>query len=378
MNVSILTASVSRRAGGLYHSVRQLAIEASRQSGVGALQVHGVIDNFSEEDLGGWGAVKVGLHRAVGPRAFGYAPGMRRALERSRPDVVHTQGLWMYPSVAAVRSGSRWVVSPRGMLSARALGFSERKKALARWLYEDAHLKGASCLHALREREAEEIREFGLNGPIAVLPNGVDLLGSSRQTIQRDTANRAMKDGVPVRVCLYLGRIHPIKGLSQLIRQWSNLRRPDWKLVIAGWDQGGHEAELKRMGVTGVEFRGAVYGEEKEQLLQEASAFVLPSRSEGCPMAVLEAWAAGLPVAMTEECNLVAGFEAGAAVKITGECEGLGTLLAMDDGELNHMGEAGRNLILRSFAWSHIARQMVEVYRWVAGLGDRPDCVRQI
>src|ERR1700690_2752582 len=54
------------------------------------------------------------------------------------------------------------------------------------------------------------------------------------------------------KVLLYLGRIHPKKGLSNLLRAWkatlnSQPSTNNWLLAIAGWDQGGHENELKQL-----------------------------------------------------------------------------------------------------------------------------------
>ncbi|MFX8012207.1 glycosyltransferase, partial [Acinetobacter baumannii] len=65
-----------------------------------------------------------------------------------------------------------------------------------------------------------------------------------------------------------------------------------------------------------VVFTGAQYGEDKRRTFAAATFFVLPSMSEGLPMSVLEAWAAGKPVLMTPECNLPAGFDSGAALEI--------------------------------------------------------------
>lgn len=39
------------------------------------------------------------------------------------------------------------------------------------------------------------------------------------------------------------------------------------------------------------------------------------------------------------------------------------------------MGERGRALVAQRFTWPHIAQQMLSVYRWVLGQGDKPDCV---
>ena len=62
---------------------------------------------------------------------------------------------------------------------------------------------------------------------------------------------------------------------------------------------------------------------------------MLPSFSEGMPIAVLEAWSYGLPVLMTEACNLPEGFAAGAALQIGPDRAGIGAglrqLFAMSD-----------------------------------------------
>jgi poly(glycerol-phosphate) alpha-glucosyltransferase len=63
-----------------------------------------------------------------------------------------------------------------------------------------------------------------------------------------------------------------------------------------------------------VQFIGPVFGAAKARLLGESRALVLPSFGEGLPMVVLEAWAAGIPVLMSEFCNLPEGFAAGAAI----------------------------------------------------------------
>ncbi len=125
------------------------------------------------------------------------------------------------------------------------------------------------------------------------------------------------------------------------------MRRETWRLVIAGWDDRGHEASLKQLcrelglpfsditaGAIGesfpderngasVVFAGPAFGASKRRLYEIADAFILPSHSEGLPMAVLEAWAAGLPVLMTEACNLPEGLEVAAAIRIDGGIPGI-------------------------------------------------------
>ncbi len=316
----------------------------------------------------------------AGPAAFGYLPGLSQTLEAERLDLVHTHGLWMYPSVACLRWSERrrpYVVSPHGMLDPWALRNSRWKKKVAGWLYENRHLRGAACLHALNAAEAESMRRCGLRNPICVIPNGVDL----------PTEVPAREDGRQNRTLLYLGRLHPKKGLPQLVEAWSLVRKEakesGWQLVIAGWDQIGHESELKattsRLGLTSaIRFAGPQFGAEKDACFKEASAFILPSLSEGLPMTILEAWAWRLPVVMTPQCNIPEGSETGAAIMIEHKADsiaaGLRRLFAMNDSERAAIGERGRQLVECRFQWPSIAQKMDSVYRWILG-SSRPDTV---
>ena len=103
---------------------------------------------------------------------------------------------------------------------------------------------------------------------------------------------------------------------------------------------------VRQQGLERVHFLGPQFGGEKLATYAAADAFVLPSVSEGIPMAVLEAWSHGLPVVMTKECNLVEGFSAGAALEIgTGSPEihvGLDLLFRMSVEQRQTMGKHGR------------------------------------
>lgn len=102
---------------------------------------------------------------------------------------------------------------------------------------------------------------------------------------------------------LYAGTVNSRKGYQDLIRAFAMIasKYPLWKLVIAGngeVDMGMALAKQLRIS-SQVEFKGWVSGKEKEQVFSEASIFCLPSYAEGFPMAVLDAWAYGLPVITT-------------------------------------------------------------------------------
>lgn len=385
--IAVLSASISRAAGGLFWSVRGLCngiVENGWE-----VKVFGGHDIYSERDKLIWGNTQVRLFPTRGPRAFGYQSGLVAALKEYRPNLVHVHGLWMYPSVAVLRSRLHTVprvISPRGMLDAWAVQNSRWKKRLAGLLYEHRHLRSATCLHALCDAEAAAFRDYGLHNAIAVIPNGVELPRLPHKPIEPEWAL-----GLPssARVLLFIGRLHPKKGLAGLLQAWARERPAgagaQWHLVIAGWDQNRHEGELKGLvkslgiGMT-VHFVGPLFESEKLASLLRADAFVLPSFSEGLPMGVLEAWAHRLPVLMTSQCNLPEGFAAGAAVPMDPNVESISqalhTLSVMSGDELAEMGGRGRALVEERFTWSAVAAQMCSVYAWVLGQGPRPDCVR--
>jgi poly(glycerol-phosphate) alpha-glucosyltransferase len=313
---------------------------------------------------------------------------MTEAVQKTDPDVLHTQGLWTYASIAAYgtaqQAGVPYIVTPRGMLDPWAIRNSGWKKKIADWVFERKHLHHAACLHALCASEADSIRAYGLSNPICVIPNGVNLPRYS------ETQSTVLWPGhmeADSKVLLFLGRIHPKKGLQHLIEAWSALTLRGWHLVIVGWDDGGHEPELRRLvrryGLeSSVHFMGPLYGPEKEEALSRADAFVLPSHSEGLPMAVLEAWSYQLPVLMTPQCNIPEGFEADAAIRIRPHADavrrGVQQLADMSATERAHMGKRGRALVADKFTWSRVAEQMHSVYQWVLGDGPKPSYVRCI
>jgi poly(glycerol-phosphate) alpha-glucosyltransferase len=128
-----------------------------------------------------------------------------------------------------------------------------------------------------------------------------------------------------------------------------------------------------------VHFPGPHFGADKEAAYRAADGFILPSFSEGLPVAVLEAWAHGLPVVMTAACNLPEACRAKAAIVTESDAEsirdGLLTLFSMTDAECRAMGERGCRMVTERFSWPRIATDLRTVYDWVLGGGAPPGCV---
>lgn len=304
-----------------------------------------------------------------------------QVLRGSSSAVLHSNGLWTAVNHWVTYQARRWqvplIVQPHGMLEPWALAYRGWKKRLALSLYQRRDLESASLFIATAEQEAESIRHFGLLQPIAVIPNGVELAiggGEDGRWTHRRTA----------RTALFLSRIHPKKGLLNLVSAWGQLRLRDWRLVIAGPDEDGHLAQVmsavRQQGITeSVEYVGEVEGQRKAALYRDADLFVLPTFSENFGVVVAEALAYGLPVITTRGTPWADLERFGCGWWIdTGVDPLLSTLrkaMSLSEDERKAMGERGRRYVQR-YDWNVIARQTAEVYRWVLDRGQKPDCVR--
>lgn len=365
MHVVHLLDSSSRLAGGIAEAVKGLA---RAQAAAGAqVSVLAGTDAESAADQAGWAPLKVdnvpsgGLANGIMGAAF------RARLDELQPDLVHLHGLWGPAARALAGWGRRvpFVVSPHGMLDSWALARSAAKKRLSAAVWEGGLLRKAAFVHALAQAEEAAVRAYGVTGRVEIVPNGV----ACPQEIG------PLPSASP-RTMLFMARIHPKKGLAELIAAWATLPpevRQGWHLRIAGWDEIGildalrQQADAVPQGA-GISFPGGLHGADKDAALRGASAFILPSHSEGLPMAVLEAWAYGLPVFMTQACNLPEGFAAGAAVEVTTDPAQMAQVLARmlpDDAALAAAGAAGRKLALEQFAWGTIAARMLAHYHSV-------------
>ncbi|MEM8852603.1 MAG: glycosyltransferase [Pseudomonadota bacterium] len=299
-----------------------------------------------------------------------------KALRFHGVQLVHTHGLWTGLSTAALnwaqRTGGPTLVSPHGMLDGWAMTRSRWKKRAAMALVERRHLNSATCVHALTEHERSTLRTLGVTAPIAVVPNGVS---------QPDPLALSPPAWLDRPTLLFLGRIHEKKGLLPLIAAWSKAsgRLEGWQLAIAGWEDGPCDVRAEAARCEGrIIFPGPLYGDDKQAALTHASAFVLPSHSEGMPIAVLEAMAHGRPVLMSAACALPEAVDAGAAARISTDHDAMAVSLTqhLNDADwLGEAGKAGRKLVAERFDWDKIADLWRAIYLWALGEAPRPAAI---
>jgi glycosyltransferase involved in cell wall biosynthesis len=211
-----------------------------------------------------------------------------RELRKIKPDIVHAQSLII--GMPALFSNKLlkipYVIYGRGS-----------DVYLPGWLTKltaKTILKNASAVIALTEHMKGAMQAL-YSRDVVVVPNGINL--------GKDTG-RQSEGGNPGKRVLFVGRLHPVKGIRYLLGAMSIVHRdmPGAKLILVG---DGEERELLEsltdsLGLREcVEFAGRVPHERVQDYMNQAEVFVLPSLSEGFPVTILEAMACGLPVVAT-------------------------------------------------------------------------------
>ena len=293
-------------------------------------------------------------------------------------DGLHLHGLWEQSTLAGARSArSRnrpYIVSAHGMLEPWALRNKSLKKHIYSALAERNNLGRSACLHALTRAEAEDYRRYGTQRPIAVIPNGVHV-PRSVDGDQFYVQYSALKGR---RIFLFLGRIHFKKGLDVLVQAWKQIAAysADAHLVLAGPNSEGTqpaiERQIEELGIVDrVTFTGMLKGSMKWNALAAAECFVLPSYSEGLSVSTLEAMALGLPVIVSDHCNLPEVSEFGAGWQIRAEVDplvrALQECLENSPQQNASIGERGAGLVADRYTWAAVGAQMEDLYGSILG-----------
>jgi len=359
LSIGIVLGSITPEAGGLFYSVRRMAQELLS---IGhTVSVYAYDEPGAAEAMCDWAPLRPRLFSRRGVGSAAVPVGLASALVEADHDILHQHGIWLPMSYAVLswqRSTRRpTVISPRGMLDPWALQQSVWKKRFALLAYEQANLRRASALHALNESEARAINAAYPQAQVQIIPNGVD---PAPIDLRPD-----LSDG---KTLLFLGRIDPKKGVEHLLRAWRSIagRHLDWSLAIAGPDTSTYASDLKKRfsTVPRITWQGDVRGRAKARVLTDASAFVLPSFSEGQPMAVLEAWSAGCPVLMSEGCNFPDAFDRKEAIRLDPEHGDLATALssALERDDLEEIGKRGKKRAERDHAWPMLTHGFDALY----------------
>ena len=397
---------------------------------------------------------------------FRRSPDLWRQVQAADIGLVHSHGLWtdvhrLAGHLARIRKLPH-LLAPCGMLMPGALRHRWWKKVPIRLWFQDRALREAQCLHAKSEKEYDDIRRFGLRNPIAIIANpivrpvdqglrdygtaGLRDCGTISSAAKEKAESRKQKAEVgngkaeikaqpslssishlpsPLsrgpwsvvpqrRTVLFLGRLHPVKGVGRLVEAWAEIqikkaesiplksrnwesrkqksaqmtedgvrRSGDWQLVIAGPDEVGMrpglEAALRAAGCgDSVVFTGQLDEGQKWAAYRAADLFVMPSDFENFGNSIVEAMLSGLPVITTTGTPWkelpVQG--AGWCVEPTVEAvrDALGAAMALSDDARQEMGRRAAVLAAK-FSPEQAGADLIQVYEWMLGTGPKPGCV---
>lgn len=260
--------------------------------------------------------------------AFGYTPRDLHFFNKllAEHDALHVHGVWEYANIQlsklATRARKPYVVSVRGMLGLWPLRQRWLKKQIYLKLAGSRWLSNAAALHFTAQSELDAASKWVSVRRGVVLPNLLDL-EQYRSLPPAADAYSAIKlpPGDNPRV-LFLGRIHPVKGLDTLLRSIALLKNTDTpvSLIVAGDGDPTYVAEMRglaqELGISSdVLFAGMITGPLKVSLLQACDLLAVPSHHENFGFVFVEALACGLPVVTTREVGIWADLEAsGAAI----------------------------------------------------------------
>ena len=201
-----------------------------------------------------------------------------------------------------------------------------------------------------------------VNKNVIYIPNGIDIDRFDRIQIQK------AKDST----LIFVGRLHPQKNLETLIQAVAILTKdfPDIQLRIIG--DGQQKALLKKLIQTlhlknHVKLLGQKTGFDLIRFYKSSNIFILPSIYEGQPLALLEAWAAKLPVVVSKTGDnqyLVKNGQNGFLIQNPSDHQEIARIItiALKSKNLEKLGTNGYNFVRQNFSWEKSAQEYFKVY----------------
>jgi hypothetical protein len=232
-------------------------------------------------------------------------------------------------------------------------------------------LRRADAVVSIGRFTAQALRRLEPSARIVEIPNGVDL-----RTFETPVARPAGLDPriQAGRYVLFLGRLHPRKGVDILLEAWAATQaKTDSKMMLAIAGDGGERDALsnqaRQLGIlSSVCFIGGVTGASKIWLLQNARCGCMPSRDwEAFPLVVMEAFAAGKPMIASRIRgleDLITHGRTGWLVAPESPVELAAALNEMwvDDRSLRNYGANARRTAL-DHGWPSIAARHIALYQ---------------
>jgi glycosyltransferase involved in cell wall biosynthesis len=287
--------------------------------------------------------------------------------------VVHVHAIFSAPSTMAMLIARikrvPYLIRPPGQLCEWALGNRGFKKKIYLDLLEKSNLNHSRAIHFASKKEQDEASSLSLTTPSFVLPHGINapvLVPDCRSLLREQL-------GLPndETIILFLGRLHPVKGLDYLIPALGSLSHYSFTFVLAGSGEANYESHLQKLILDhGLKQRtfsmGFITGKNKEILLQGSDIFAMTSHQENFGIAALEALSVGLTVVTTPGVALssilqekymgyVCKLDIKAIAQTISEC--------LDDPDASKSrGALASQVVRQEYTWDAHAKKLSEIY----------------
>jgi glycosyltransferase involved in cell wall biosynthesis len=271
-------------------------------------------------------------------------------------DLVH-HSLYEVPSLETWRA-------PRRVCTIYDFTFEHFPEFLGDWsdhlAAKELFIERCDALLCISQATHDDLIRFhpGLDKPALVVP-----LGVGEEFFDPEPARIR---GLPERYLLYVGNRHLHKNVDLLLRAFAEIgaTQPDLHLVLAGAYLPAETARLQELGIADRTTRLRVSDRQLPWLYRRAEAFVFPSRYEGFGLPVLEAMAAGCPVAISDAPALL---ELAADVALVFDPDDLDAIvsqierLTSDRALADDLREKGRRRA-EELTWRHTAELTAAAY----------------
>lgn len=296
-----------------------------------------------------------------------------------RADIVHVHTLWNPLNVSAryacLKHDRPYVLMPHGMLDPYSLSIKALRKSTYLRFFERRNMASA---RRMIYTTSEEERLAALAGlplpPAALVPLGARASSASTADLRRQFLAR-FPQAEGKRRLLFLGRLHPKKGIDRILNALQDVRRsiPDVLLILAGDGEPQYARDIRQLVSSPslddhVLFAGHLDGELKWAAFAAAELFLLPSRQENFAITVAEAMQMGVPVVITDKVNTWPYVEEAGAGVVLAERDidvllprAMETLL-MDDATRSRMTAQGRRFARDRLTWHASAQKLLACY----------------
>ncbi|CEO88034.1 glycosyltransferase [Syntrophaceticus schinkii] len=339
------------------------------------------LDEFQriEDDIAHYDGINVHYFKNLSNRLawhrFVLNPGVISALRRNLRDydVIHLHGYRNFQNIFVHYYAEKYNV-PYILQARGSLPYHNQKSLIKKsfdFLFGNRLLRDAKKVIALTKMEVDQYINLGVpETNIELIPNGIDF--SEYQCLpQKGHFRRRFGIHNKEKIVLFLGRIHEIKGIDLLIDAFSLIMKEftDVKLVIAGPDDGYLSIIKNQIDTLRIHdkvlFTGPLYAQDKITAYVDADIYVLPSRYEVFGNTILEAYACGTPVIVTDRCG-ISDFVKNVGFVVQFDKNELrdAILAILKDRDLRvRLGLEGKELVKKQFDLNQIIACFEEVYK---------------